>query len=531
VSAALTSTLDHGHETPLLCSVSDLLERHAGRDRVAVIDGEIRVTYAELRERCAVLAAALHDRGVRKGDRVAIFLRRSIDAVAALFATWFAGGVAVIINDTLRARQVHHIVEHSEASCVITEGRQKLHVREFPCAAVIDVDEYRRTAGEFSPRPLIGADLAALVYTSGSTGLPKGVMLTHDNLLSGAVIVAHYLELEPRDVVLSVLPFSFDYGLNQLLTTVLVGATLVIQRSLFPGDICRTIERNGVTGLAGVPTFWIQLTGRLSPFLQMACATLRYITNSGGRLPQPVIRNIRASHPDVRIYLMYGLTEAFRSSYLPPEEIDRRPSSMGKAIPNVEILVLADDGRRCQPGEVGELVHRGANISLGYWRDPESTARVFRPNPLSDRRSAAQEIVVFSGDLVTTDADGYLYYVGRRDMQFKSRGIRVSPEEIERCVHASNLVSQAVGFAMPRDDGDTDIVVAVIPREAGTFRSELLQTFCRAEMPEYMWPRVIWPVADFPLTSSGKPDRGAIRHRYAEYCQSAGIAAPAARTA
>jgi acyl-CoA synthetase (AMP-forming)/AMP-acid ligase II len=237
------------------------------------------------------------------------------------------------------------------------------------------------------------------------------------------------------------------------------------------------------------------------------------------------VRRIRAAHPRVQIYLMYGLTEAFRSTFLPPDEVDHRPSSIGKAIPNVEILVIDDNGNRCQAGEVGELVHRGANVSMGYWRDPESSARVLKPHPVEQCRNGSTELVVFSGDLVKTDAEGYLYYVGRKDKLIKSRGVRVSPEEIESCIYASTLVSHVVSFAVRRDDGDNDIVVAVIPNDPSRFREETLEAFCREEMPEYMWPRVIWPLAAFPLTTSGKPDRCRIQQMYVERCPKSGSAA------
>ena len=499
--------------------------------KLAVVDGARRVTYGDLHEYAGRLTATLHHHGVRKGDRVGIFLRRSIDAVAALFATWRAGAVAVILHDALRTRKTNHILEHSEAVCVITDSRQMLGVPEFPGARVIQIDALETSADTRDPTPVIGLDLAVLIYTSGSTGLPKGVMLSHDNLLSGAAIVARYLELTDRDVTLSILPFSFDYGLNQLLTAVLAGATLVIQHSLLPSDICGTIQKEGITGLAGVPTLWLQLTGRLSPFLKREYGSLRYITNSGGRLPELTVRAIRAAHPQLRVFLMYGLTEAFRSTYLPPEEVDRRPSSMGKAIPNVEILVIDAEGRRCRPGEVGELVHRGTNVSMGYWRDPDSTARVFRPHPLQDFRNGRSELVVFSGDLVTTDEDGYLYYVGRKDMQIKSRGVRVSPEEIERCLYGSNLLAHVVGFSVPRADGENEIVVAVVARDRSTFQVEALQEFWRREMPEYMWPRHVWAAPTFPLTSSGKPDRTAIRQLYVEHHPGPEAAPAAAGTA
>jgi acyl-CoA synthetase (AMP-forming)/AMP-acid ligase II len=249
----------------------------------------------------------------------------------------------------------------------------------------------------------------------------------------------------------------------------------------------------------------------------MGLPQLRYITNSGGRLPEHIVRLIRAAHPHVQVYLMYGLTEAFRSTYLPPDQVDHRPSSIGKAIPNVEVLVINEEGRRCKPGEVGELVHRGANMSMGYWRDPDATARVFRPHPLEAFRNGRSELVVFSGDLVKIDAEGYLYFVGRGDQLIKSRGVRVSPEEIERCIASSNLVSNVVSFAVPRDETDSDIVAAVIPKEPSSFREEALEEFCKREMPEYMWPRIIWRMATFPLTPSGKPDRGKVREMYAQW--------------
>jgi len=492
--------------------------------KIAIVDGPRRVTYAELLQRAERHGALLKEKGVRKGDRVVIFLQRSVEAVVALFGTWFAGGVAVIANDRLRSQQVHHIVRHSEASCVVTDDRQLRSVPRFPCARIINIDR-EPPPERGSHQPIAATDLALLIYTSGSTGLPKGVMLSHDNLLSGARIVSRYLNLTERDVILSVLPFSFDYGLNQLLTALFVGGTLVVQHSMFPRDISNTLLRERITGLAGVPVFWVQLSGRFSPFPKTAYPHLRYITNSGGRFPEALVRQIRTVHPQTQIYLMYGLTEAFRSTYLPPDQVDHRPSSMGKAIPEVDILVINDRGTPCQPGEVGELVHCGGTVSLGYWRDPEATARMFRPHPLRQDADGDPERVVFSGDLVTPDADGYLYYVGRKDKQFKSRGVRVSPEEIERCILSSMLASQVVSFAVPRDDGDNDIVVAVIPVDRSRFREDALDDYCRNEMPEYMWPRVVWAMDAFPLTSSGKPDRCEIQRIYGEHNQSTGTAA------
>lgn len=513
-----------------LYTIRDVLDRSsrsACADRVAVVEGARRVTYAELLERALSFASTLKQAGVKRGDRVAIFLPRSVNAVTALFATWYAGGVAVIVNDRLRSRQVHHIVEHSGAAAVVTDSRQLVSVPHYPTGHVINIDQ-AGSREPCTPEGIIGTDLALLIYTSGSTGLPKGVMISHNNLLAGATIVSDYLNLTDRDVILSVLPFSFDYGLNQLLTTFYVGGTLVIQRSLFPRDICETLQKERITGLAGVPTLWLQLSERHSPFLKSTYPALRYVTNSGGHLPESTVRRMRAVHPHVQIFLMYGLTEAFRSTFLPPDEVDRRPSSIGKAIPNCEILVINGRGERCQPGEVGELVHRGATVSMGYWRDPESTQRMIRPHPLEQHGNGLAERVVFSGDLVKTDADGYLYYVGRKEKLMKSRGVRVSPEEIESCVYSSTLVSHVVSFAVPKDETDSDIVIAVIPSDPSRFREETLEAFCKSEMPEYMWPRVIWTLPTLPLTASGKPDRCQIEQMYVESCLGAGWAGRAA---
>lgn len=502
-------------------TVADILRfRGHGRAarKVAIVDGRRRVTYAELLERSHGCACGLQHAGLRPGERVAIFLRRSVEAVVALFATYLAGGVAVFINDVLRPRQVSYILEHSEASLLLTDSRQLLYVPEpaIDRTRIINLDEARDSTRELRPPRTIGADLALIIYTSGSTGLPKGVMLSHANLVAGAEIVADYLQLSADDILISLLPFSFDYGLNQLLTALLAGGTLVIQRSSFPPDICRTLTAEKVTGIAGVPTLWIRLADERSPFVHLNLPHLRYITNTGGRLPEAVVRRIRAAHPHVRIYLMYGLTEAFRSTYLPPDQVDVRPTSIGRAIPNAEILVINGEGRLCDLDEPGELVHRGPTVAMGYWRDPESTAKVFRPHPLLPSGGVHAETVVFSGDLVKRDAEGYLYFVGRRDQLIKSQGFRVSPDEIEQLVFASGLVSSIAAFAVSANGVDADIVIAATPKDPATFSEDQLLEFCKREMPGYLRPRFIWTVEDFPLTSSGKPDRVRLKHAYLE---------------
>ncbi len=498
-------------------TLRDLLLSHEHSARAAVVDGTQRVSYGELLQRVKRLAAALQHRGVRKGDRVAIYLERSVESVASLFAVWFIGGVAVVINDVLKTRQVNYIMQHSEASLLISRRSllDELKVVELPAGNVLVWDEYREDADRRLVLPLlIGKDLAMLIYTSGSTGLPKGIMVTHDNLLAGAQIVSGYLGINGDDIIISVLPFSFDYGLNQLLDALYNGATLVIQRSLMPADICKTLLDQNVTGLACVPMLWQQLAHERSPFTKTRFPCLRYMTNTGGRMPEHLTRLFRKVHPDVRIYLMYGLTEAFRSTYLPPEEIDRRPTSIGKAIPNNEVLVINEHGAECRPGETGELVHRGSTVSCGYWKDPEETQKRFRVHPFGQAKGGYGETVVYSGDYVKKDEEGFLYFVGRKDQIIKSHGMRVSPEEIEDCIFASQLVRHVVAFAVERTDMESDIIAAVVPRDPHHFSPQQLMRFCKSEMPDYLRPAVIWSCDELPQTSTGKPDRLKIREEY-----------------
>ena len=472
----------------------------------AVVEGDRSCTYDELAARARHLAAQLQRRGLEPGDRVSIYLDKTTPSVVALYGVWLAGGVAVPVNEGLRSRQIEHIVRHSESRLFISDPRKlaRLDPGAVAGADVLEVEEGVDRAHS-PPARRGGREPAAILYTSGSTGRPKGILLSHENLLAGARIVARYLEIRHDERIISILPFSFDYGLNQLLTTVATGATLFLQRSHFPADIHRSLARYEITGMAGVPPLWKQLLTEGSPLSQAALPHLRYITNSGGVFPTELVAHCRRVLPATRLYLMYGLSEAFRSTYLPPEEVERRPGSMGRAIPETEIHVLDEHGRECGPGAVGELVHRGPTVALGYWRDPEATAAVFREPPFAPAGSA--ERVVHSGDLVRRDEGGYLYFVGRRDQLIKCQGFRVSPDEVEETIFASGLVAEVVVHGVPDPVSGQAIIAHVVPREAGAFSEQALLTYCRREMPSYMVPRAVRAHAELPRTPSGKLDR------------------------
>ena len=503
-------------------TVSDLLRVHAteASSKEAVVDGNRSLTYSDLLNHSVCFANVLRERGARPGDRVCLFLPRSLESVISFFAAQLLGAVAIFVNDVLKAKQVNHILTHSGASHMISNARliDSIGLEHFAVETILSVDDvkFADVADRNIRCPAIGNDLALIIYTSGSTGLPKGIMLSHNNLLSGTHIISDYLNLTADDVLISLLPFSFDYGLNQLLTSVWAGATLVIQKSLFPPDICRTLTRRNITGMPAVPLLWQQLMGSHSPFSKTVFPRLRYLTNTGGRLPENLVRRLRTCHPNADIYLMYGLTEAFRSTYLKPCLVDSKPGSIGQAIPNVEILVCNDRGGICGPDEVGMLVHRGANIALGYWRDPEATARVFGTMAFERNGVQYNERVVFSGDLVKKDEEGDLYFVGREDNMMKSHGIRLSPEEVEELMYSSGLLLSVVVFDVPGDGPEYDIIAAVIPKKQDSFQTEGLFDFCKGQMPKYMIPCSIITCASFPKTSTGKPDRRKIRALYVE---------------
>jgi acyl-CoA ligase (AMP-forming) (exosortase A-associated) len=346
--------------------------------------------------------------------------------------------------------------------------------------------------------------MAAILYTSGSTGKPKGVVLSHRNLLVGADSVVDYLGNHGDDRLLAVLPFSFDYGLSQLTTAFTVGARAVLMDYLVARDVVTAVEREGITGLAAVPPLWIQLAQLSWP--AAAQANLRYLTNSGGVMPRATLMALRQSLPSTRIFLMYGLTEAFRSTYLPPDELERRPDSMGRAIPNAEVMVVRKDGSRCGPNEPGELVHRGSLVTLGYWNAPEQTAERFRPAPGQAHGLTLAEPAVWSGDIVRMDEDGYLYFIGRKDDLIKTSGYRVSPTEVEEVLYGSGLVAEAAALGIPHPLLGQAVVAVIKPLGQHCHSADLL-AHCKRHLPNFMIPLQVITRAALPRNPNGKIDR------------------------
>ncbi len=487
---------------------------------------ERRLDYAALAGEVESTAAAMLALGLGRGERVAVWLEKRVETVAALFGAAAAGGVFVPVNPLLKPEQVAYILGDCNVRILVTSAdRLRLlaavlpqcpdlrtvvaagpadSLPAIPGVEIVLWDEAAAAAGTARPHRAIDSDMAAILYTSGSTGRPKGVVLSHRNMVAGAKSVAGYLENTPDDRILAVLPLSFDYGLSQLTTAFHTGAAAVLMNYLLPRDIVKAVEDARITGLAAVPPLWIQLAQLRWP----EDAPLRYITNSGGAMQRTTLDVLRGALPRTKVYLMYGLTEAFRSTFLPPAELDRRPDSMGKAIPNAEVLVLRADGTPCAPGEPGELVHRGALVSMGYWNDPEKTAERFKPVSPAHPGLPIPELAVWSGDTVRMDDEGYLYFISRKDEMIKTSGYRVSPSEVEEVVYATGQVNEAAAIGVPHPELGQAIVVAATPRNGAEFDAETLLAACRPHLPAYMLPaRIEIRQGSLPRNPNGKIDR------------------------
>ena len=520
----------------------DLISRSAERlaANPALTSGKATLNYGELQEATTRFSNGLLALGLQRGERVAIYLDKRFETVIASFGAPAAGGVFVPLNPLLKAEQVGYILRDCNVRVLVTSPERLALLQDTlpDChdlrhVVVVDAAQLPANIGTLNihrwadllEQParqghrLIDTDVLGILYTSGSTGKPKGVVLSHRNMVAGAKSVASYLENRPEDTLLAALPLSFDAGFSQLTTAFHVGARVVLLNYLLPRDVLKALEREKVTGLTAVPPLYIQLTQQEWP--ETITEHLRYFANTGGRMPRETLGALRQRLPKSKPFLMYGLTEAFRSSYLPPEEVDRRPDSIGKAIPNAEILVLREDGTPCAPNEPGELVHRGALVGMCYWNDPDKTAERYKPLPVhAPGREAGlvlPEIAVFSGDTVRMDEEGFLYFIGRRDEMMKTSGYRVSPTEVEEILYATKLVGECVAFGVDDDRLGQAIQVIVTPPAGGSVDVATLLGECRARMPAYMVPAGI-DVREGPLprNPNGKIDRKTLSTAWVE---------------
>lgn len=478
----------------------------AGAEAQAIAGKAGALSYAALEESVGQMAGWLGSLGFAPGARVASWVAKGRLACILPLAAPRAGLIHVPVNPLLKRAQVAHIVADSGASLLIGTAARlaALEPGDVPQECRIIAEDAALTEAQASaalpPSTAAPDDLAAILYTSGSTGRPKGVMLSHANLWLGAVSVADYLRLSPEDSVLGVLPFSFDYGQNQLFSTWAAGGTVVPLDYLTARDVVKAVEREEITTLAGVPPLWVQLTEADWP--TETAARLRRITNSGGALTKALIGRLAALFPNADIYPMYGLTEAFRSTYLPPELVATHPESMGRAIPHAEILVCRPDGSLTAQDEPGELVHCGPLVAQGYWNDPVRTAERFRPAPPS---SSYDGLAVWSGDTVRRDGDGLLYFVGREDAMIKSAGNRISPTEVEEAAQSVPGVAEAVALGVP--DARLGQAVLLLVRVTDDDGLAALREGLKKELPNFMMPSDIRVVDAFPRNANGKIDR------------------------
>ena len=509
--------------------VQRFLEQSARKspDKIALVVGENRLTYATIDEHSNRIASYLRSLGVNRQDRVAIFLDNSAESVIALFGVLKADAIFLMLSPTLKTQKLLYILNDCGIDTIITHSNKNKVVMEAASQSktlrhIIWVDRekteymaddrighhnFAEALAATSPSSTvlssrnIDIDLASVIYTSGSTGNPKGVMLTHLNIVSAATSITTYLENREDDIIMSTLPLSFDYGLYQVLMAFKFGGTVVLERSFtYPYQIINKMIQERVTGFPGVPTIFAIFFG-LKNLDKIDFSNLRYITNTAAALPPTHIEKLRNIFPHVKIFSMYGLTECKRVSYLPPDEIDRHPTSVGKGMPNEEVLVVDEAGNQVQPGVVGELVVRGSNVMPGYWGLPEETARVLKPGKYPGER------MLYSGDLFKTDEEGYLYFVGRKDDMIKSKGERISPKEIEQCLCAIESVAEAAVIGVPDEILGQAIVAYVRCHDGREISEKQALKYCHSHLEDFAVPKFIRFISSFPKTSSDKIDK------------------------
>lgn len=495
----------------------DHLALRGERNAPALVLKDRTLSHEALNARVGTLAKWLKSRVGEPRARVATWLPKTELACLMPLAAVRAGLVHVPVNPLLKRAQVAHILADSGAALLIAnKGRlDTLEECDAPCPVIEEAAlwaEVEADGGELPPSGAEPDSLAAILYTSGSTGRPKGVMLSQANLWLGAVSVAHYLKVRPQDRVLAVLPLAFDYGQNQLLSTWYAGGSVVPLDYLTPRDVVKAVARHGITTIAAVPPLWLQLVELDWP--RDAAQSLRRLTNSGGALTPSLVRALRAKFPAADLYPMYGLTEAFRSTYLDPALVDEHPTSIGSAIPFAEVLVINDLGDEAHAEEEGELVHAGPLVAQGYWQDAERTAERFKPAPACSKLGG---MAVWSGDRVKRDPQGLLHFVGRRDAMIKTSGNRVSPQEVEEAAVATGIVAEAVALGLPdlQLGQAIHLVARAIP---GADKAGLIPALTRA-LPNFMVPRHVHWREVMPVSPNGKLDRVALAAELAEEMQ------------
>lgn len=474
-------------------------------ERAAIIKGDTQYTYSQWARRANDFRRAYLAAGVGSGDRVLLWMENSFDIAAALTAAWGNDAIPVLMDSGSRQPQLYHALETVNPAVIVFENS----IPRIPPGSnsiLIQSDQVPACCDDVAlplPRAL-PTDPASVVFTSGSTGKPKGVIQSHANLYRGCLAVSNYLRLRDVDSLLCPVPWSFDYGYGQLLTSIICGISHILPSVQNPFGICEAIEQHSPSVLAGTPSLYAYLMSGMSPVQSTNLSSLRLLTNTGGTLHQRTLSVLQDAFGNAELVLNYGLTETYRSCYLPPRFLKERPGSIGFSIPGVDIIVVREDGSLASPHEEGEIVHRGDYVFMGYWRNPEATALAIRTDPLLPKAVSHGARSLFTGDIGYYDDEGFLYFVGRRDQQLKSMGVRVSPGEVEEILCSSGLVEQAAVFGIQHDMLGHEVWAAIMPKPDDDFTQRDLEKYARAAMSQYMLPRRYLILEEMPRTTSGK---------------------------
>jgi len=504
-------------------SIPQILCETASRlpDKTAIVCRTRSVTFSQLLQEALSTAECLREIGIEPGDRVGICMEKTLDQVSVILGVLFANAVVVPILPRLKQPNIRHIIENSQMVALVTDSDRMNEVTDFADLTKLVIGHgelhldwpnlpyMRRFVRPEMRYDRISADNAAIIYSSGSTGRPKGILISHRNLADGAEIIARYLGTCEEDRICCVLSFNFDYGLNQIWQTILKGATLYLHNLALPNDLFALLATEKLTALPVMPVIITKIFDRR---LKLATSSydfssLRYVCSTGGRLSPDMLTELKTTFPSAKIYSMFGLTEAFRSTYLDPSKLEAHPTSIGKAIPDSQVFVLDENGDECPPNVIGELVHRGPTVTKGYWRDPEATAKVFRTH-----KRFPGETLVFSGDRVKRDEEGYLYFVARGDEMIKTKGFRVSPTEVEAEAICHPGIVDAVAFAVPNIAVGEDVACAYTTMSRQPVPEQLLKQYLKSHLPSHMVPAYLIHFESFPITgNAGKLDRKSIK--------------------